>query len=511
MRTRLLAAAAALVLLLTGCTGEITPAPDQPEVSPSSTPAPAQAEFALPYYPRVSLHPITGNNHAHMVLASLVYQGLFELDNTFTPHALLCSEYSASEDGLTWTFTLTDAVFSDGSALTAADVVSSLELARSSERYAGRLEQVQAVTADENGAVVLTLTHPNGALPALLDIPVIRDSGDGSMPLGTGPYAFVEDSGPLRLARLPSAPGTAPEEIVLTPIEGADDLIYAFDAGNVSLVTSDLTGANTLGYSSGCEIFSYPTTTLLYVGFQARSGPCRDALVRQAVSRSFDRDTVVLSLLAGHGEATCLPVSPRSGLTSTAHERAGGYDPAAAAQLLAQAGYTLGEDNRLYAGRTALALTFLVNTDNSFKLAIAEYLAEQLTALGVTVELQKLAWDDYQAALKAGTFDLYLGEVALTADFDLTPLLGQGESLNYGGYASAETDALLGQLRAARGSARTQAAGALLDQVQADAPLAPLCFKNYAVLTQWSAVSGLEPTRQNPFYNLKSLRFGAEA
>lgn len=509
MRKTLTVLVLILALCLTGCTDEMIQAPDQPEVSPTSTPAPERKDFALPYYPSASLHPITGNNHAHLVLASLVYQGLFELDNTFTPHGVLCSEYSVSEDGLTWTFTLSSAVFSDGTSVTSADVVSSLELARSSELYAGRLAEVQRIEAAGDGAVAVTLSRPNGALPTLLDIPIIRDNGDGSMPLGTGPYAFVEDSGPLRLARQSSAPDTAPEEIALSPIEGADGLIYAFDAGDVSLVTSDLTGSNALGYSSGYEVFSYPTTTMLYVGFQTQSGPCRDALVRQAVSRSFDRDTVTVSLLAGHGEATCLPFSPRSELYSAAHERSGGYDSAAAAELLTQAGYAAGEDGRLYAGRTALSLTFVVNTDNSFKLTIAEYLAGQLNDLGITVELKKLAWDDYLAALEAGNFDLYLGEVALTASFDLAPLLGQVGALNYGGYASAEIDALAEQLRSAEGDDRSRAAAALLDQFQADAPLAPLCFKNHAVLTQWGAVFGLEPTRQNPFYHLESLRFDA--
>lgn len=501
MRRTLTALALILTLCLTGCTGEIPQPTVEPEVSPTPTPIAVQRDFTLPYYPDASLHPITGSNRSNLVLASLVYQGLFELDNSFVPHGVLCASSTVSEDALTWTFTLTGAVFSDGTALTADDVVSSLELARTSTLYAGRLSEVREIAAGEDGTVIITLTRPNGALPALLDIPVIRDSGNGSMPLGTGPYAFVEDGGPLRLARQSSTPDTAPEEISLYPVQGADELIYAFDSKEVTLVVSDLTGANALGYSSGYEVFNYPTTTMLYVGFQTDSGPCRDALVRQAVSRCFDRETVTTSLLAGYAQATCLPFSPRSNLYSAAHEQAGGYDSDAAAGLLAQAGYSPGESGLLYRGRTALSLSFVVNTDNSFKLAIAEYLVGQLSDLGVSVELKKLAWDDYLAALESGTFDLYLGEVTLTADFNLTPLLGRGGTLNYGGYASAETDALSELLRAAAEDERPQAAAAFLDQFQADAPLAPLCFKSHSVLTQWQAVPGLEPTRQNPFYH----------
>ncbi len=497
-----------LSLFFTGCTDETVQIPSSPEPTVSASFVPVPTKFALPYYPSTSLHPITGTNRANMLLSSLVYQGLFELDNTFTAHGVLCSEAYTSEDGLTWTFVLGDFVFSDGSPVTAVEVVSSLELARSSSLYSGRLTDIQRIAAKEDGTVSITLSQPNSALPCLLDIPVIRDPGDGSMPLGTGPYSFVEDDGPLRLARQNSAPETAPEEIALIAIEGADDLIYAFDCGNISLVASDLTGTNALGYSSGYEIFDYPTTTMLYVGFQTNSGPCKDPLIRQAISRSFDRGTVTNSLLAGHGSATCLPFSPHSALYNADYEEPLAYDPAAV-ELLNAAGCSMGEDDQLYIGRTALSLTFVVNTDNSFKLTIAEYLTEQLIDLGISVDLQKLAWDDYIAALERGSFDLYLGEVTLTADFNLTSLLSKNGTLNYGGYTNTETDALLTQLRAADENNRAQAVTAFLEQFQADMPLAPLCFKDHAVLTRWGSVSGLEPTRQNPFYQLDSLRFDA--
>ena len=317
---RLRRAAAALALLfLAGCTAPADILPeDTPAPTASAQPTPIRRAFSLPYYPDASLHPITGDNRTNAALACLVYQGLFELDNTFTPHPVLCRTWSASEDGLTWTFTLHAASFSDGSPLTAADAAASLELARSSPLYGARLAGVRAV-ADREDAVVVTLNAPNGNLPALLDIPIVRAAGDG-LPLGTGPYAFAGEGDALRLLRRSTAPDTAPAEILLTPLQGADGLIYAFDAGNVSLVLSDLTGTNALGYSAGYESFSFPTTTLLYVGFQTRSGDCRQALVRRAIARAFDRDTVTASLLAGHADAAVLPVSPRPSLDAVQAE-----------------------------------------------------------------------------------------------------------------------------------------------------------------------------------------------
>lgn len=500
MRNALIALTAALALLLTACgQGTVQPTP-QPDPTPTPTQTPQQIPFSLPYQSGASLHPITGNNRTNQVLSSLVYQGLFELDNTFTPSGVLCSGSSVSPDSLTWTFTLGDARFSDGSALTAGDVVSSLELARTSELYAARLADVERISAQGGDTVVITLSQPNGNLPALLDIPVIRATDDGSMPLGTGPYAFAEDSGAFRLVRRDGAPSTAPQEIPLFAVEAADDLIYAFDAGEISLVTSDLTGSNALGFSSGYEAFDYPTTTMLYVGFQNSRGYCRDARVRQALSLAFDRATVTGSLLAGHAQSTGLPFSPHSPLYSTDHESSFFYDPDRAASMLSDAGYNT----------AAMSLTFIVNTDNPFKLSVAEYLTESLTRLGISVELKKLAWADYTTALNQGNFDLYLGEVALTADFDLTHLLAQNGSLNFGGCGSGEGDALLEALRSANGEAAAPADTAFLDWFCDEVPVAPLCFKEHSVLIRWQAVSGLAPTRQNPFYHLESLRFGAE-
>ncbi len=504
MRQTLIALILCMTLGLTACTETPTPPPDEPSAAPTPSAAPVRQDFTLPYDPNDNLHPILSSNRTNAVLTSLVYQGLFELDNTFTPHEVLCSGYSVSDDQLVWTFTIGNSVFSDGSPVTAADVVYSINLARTSTLYGSRLSDIQSISAGENGTVILTLSTQNSLLPTLLDIPVIRDSKDGSMPLGTGPYRFVEDTGSMRLVRNPSASDTLPEEIPLLAVEDADDLIYAFDSGSISLTVSDLTGANALGYSAGYEAFDFPTTTMLYVGFQTASGPCADPLVRQAISRSFDRETVASSLLAGHADATCLPFSPHSPLYSSDHEAAGGYNPTAVETLLRDAGYAKGEDGILRRKRSALELTFVVNTDNSFKLAIADYLTEQLINLGMEVTLKKLAWDDYLAALEHGEFDLYLGEVTLTADFDLRPLIDAEGTLNFGHFQSIQMDTAHFVLH----FIGTESSF-LLDQFQNDAPFAPLCFKRHSVLTRWQAVSGLEPTRQNPFYHLESLRFNA--
>lgn len=492
-------------LALAGC----EPAPPDPGPSdtpvPSPTQAPAPTQFSLGYDPAASLHPITGDSQVNQELTGLVYQGLYELDNTFTPQPVLARSAAVSEDGLVWTFQLAEGVlFSDGTPLTAQHAAASLEAARTAPLYAARLAQVAAVTAGEDGTVSLFLAAPNGELPALLDIPVVLEQEEGP-PLGTGCYQYETVGERLFLQANPyhqSAAALPYATIPMSAVSDADQRIAAFDSGDVTAVTTDFTSAYALGYSSSYEACGYPTTALLYVGFRAGGGPCQSPQVRQAFSRALDREGLAEVQLSGHGDPAALPISPLSGGYDPEAAAQLSYDMEAAAQLLADAGYVRNEeDGLLYRRRDPLAVTLVVNSDNDTRQAIAGQIADALEQLGVSVTVDRLPWNDYTAALASGRFDLYIGEVRLTGDFDPSALL-TGE-LNYGGFYSEELALALAQWKGAQGEARAQAAQALWARFVQDAPIAPLCFKRGSLLVRWGMVSNLQPTRANPYYHIE--------
>ena len=504
---RLLTAALAGILLLGGCT------PEQGEPEPSVTPTPGaemveKMEFVLPCYPSGGFHPITGEDRVNLTLSPLLYRGLFALDRQFQPREELCDGYTVSETGLVWTFQLAPASFSDGSALTAEEVAASLNLARQSGRYATRLAAVTRVTAEE-GEVTVTLSQPNGALPALLDVPIVKETEDPLRPLGTGPYYLTGTGEELALTARSGAKVPL-DTIPLRAIRANDDLVYAFDAQEVSLVDTDLTGSSTLGYSGRFEAVDYSTTGLLYLGCNTRSGACKNLEVRQALARAVDREHIAGTLLAGHAAAAALPVHPDTQLYDKALAQDLGYDPEAARTILSDGGWQADEAGRLHKGRSSLTLRLLVNQDSTYKVAVAEYLAGALEQLGCGVTVEKLPWDDFVNALKRGNFDLYLGETVLTADFDLETLLGRSGGLNYGGYNDGPTQELLSAFRAAAEPDRPEAAGALCARVGEMAPVVPLCFKNGSLLTQWGQIQGASPTQRDAFAGLADWVIGGQ-
>ncbi len=499
-RYRLTALLLALCFVLTACAGEEGSAgasSSSGDVSQEEEQRPRTAPFTLAVYPEFSLHPALAVNRANLTLAPLLYESLFTVDKSFQAQPVLCQSYTVSEDKLVWTFTLRAGItFSDGTPLTGQAVADALELARSAQgRYRERLAGVAGVSASEEapGQVTITLYRPNGSLPLLLDIPIAL--GDGERPAGTGPYMLSGNDNSLTLTARPNwwqkETSLPAPTIPLHIVHKSDELIYAFDAGDVSLVDVDLMATNAMGYGGNYQTWDYPTTDFLYLAFNTQTGPCRSAEVRRCLALAVDRNTIASTIYANHARPTALPVHPDSPLYSqSAAAAAPSYNPEELAARL--------EELRLLDSE----LTLVVNSENTAKSSAAQLIAYQLETAGLTVKLERLPFEDYTAALTQGSFDLYLGETVLTADFDLTSLLSSAGGLNYGRWWAETADGLLYALNGAEESDELAAAAALFALLEEETPIVPIAFKNGSVLTQWGRLSGLSPVRGNVFYQL---------
>ncbi len=492
-----MATALAMACLLTGCWQEELP--EEPEdVLPLFEEEPAEESktilperFALPYMPGRSLDPVDCADGMQQVVASLLYEGLFRLDGTFEPQPCLCISYTHDETASRYTFNLRPGVqFSDGSPLTGRDVKAALDRARTSERYRSRLSGISSISASGD-SVTITLNGPNAALPALLDVPIVKSGGqEGAVPAGTGPYFYTEEeTGAYLIANQSWWRGESQplERIALVEAADGSALLYRFSSHEVQLITADLTGVTTVSTTGSVGCIDAETTVLQYVGCNTARAPLDSPALRRALSAGIDRDNVVGAYLSGHGKATAFPVSPVSPLYPVALEESYSVDNFASA--LARSGYVSQEP-----------LTLLVNEENGFKKAIAQYLAESWTVGGLAVEVRVLPWEEYTAALAAGDFDLYYGETRLSADWDLGSLLEPGGGVNYGHWSNPDSSRLLAELAGA--GDRTAAMRALCAHLKDQAPILPVCFKSSSVLTQAGVVEGLAPTAAEPFYSL---------
>lgn len=523
---RLLWIVLALGFLLSSCSNGtpaiITPIASATPFIPTATVEETEYTTTLAYYPNASLHPITGDNLTNLTLSGLVYEGLFSISTDFTATNVLCSTYEVSEDGLVWSFFInTSRTFSDGTAITAEDVVYSLSLAKSSTLYSTRLSTVESikVTSGEDipKGVVITLSAPAGQLPLLLDIPIVReqatvDGQDALPPLGTGSYTFFGSGSDITL--VPTELGLP--SIKLYAVTSSSDVIYGFETRSISLVSTDVMGSNQLTFSGTYETRLFPTTELFFVGFELEDGPCADVALRQLLQQAFDRDYIATSLLSGHLTPSSLPISPESLYYNEDLASTIAYNRQTVSQGLTALGWELGDvvmetteegedviESYLIRDGEVLTLDLVIYSDNQSQALIGNYLAETLEALGIMVNLRSLSWESYLAALESGDFDLYLGETRLTATFDLSPFLTEDGALNFGGYEDEEATALLTALQNNTRSTVTAPYEALYEHLISNPPFIVLGFSNWSLLTQWGQYDQCTPTQQNLFYQFE--------
>ena len=487
----------ALALLLTACSQEEVAeeleedTPWYADEQPKEAEDPLPERFALAYQAGQSLDPVTCSEGIQRQLGNLLYEPLFALDQTFTPQAVLCDQYTVSEDGLSYRFHIRSGVyFSDGSLLTAADVAATLRRAMTSERYGNRLSDIRQVTADDE-YVQVNLRQANNALPALLEIPIVKSgTEDSAVPAGTGPYLLITTGDDAYLQANDSwwqGKSLPLQRIDLVNAKDQDTAQHLFTSHEVQFYSADLTsGGSALTGSLDCV--DAATTIMQFIGIKADHPLLADGAVRRALSLGIDRDTVCTGYLSSHALPASAPLSPRSALYPG--EDTGAYSRERYRQALEDAGLDTG---------TTTQLRLLVNEESGEKGAVALAIAQMLTAADLEVVVETLPWTEYLEALAAGNFDLYYGEVKLGADWDVTALIGTGGSLNYGGWSNASTDLLLSEFRSS--ADREQAAQALYTHLATQCPILPVCFTSTSVLSHRGTIEGITPTADNIFYD----------
>ena len=502
----------------TGGEGKETPLPESSGVQTDLMDYyKADNVFTLNCNKEYSFNPFTTTNASNILCTQLMYDTIFTLGEDYTVTPNILTSYK-SDDGKAWYFYVDTSVqFWDGTPLTATDVSYSVQRAMRSPQFSARLTSIMGVSAMDDNLFIINLYDVNTQFPALLDIPVIKYGTVADYaPLGTGPY--MPDEGYTKLTAFSGHKNAAKlpiDTVYLKEVKETEEVITAFENSEIDLVTNDPTGFFNLGYGSANEIRYYPTTNMHYLGFNSSSRFFSSTLCRKAMTYVVDREHIVTDFMGGAGSAATLPMNPTCALYNDAYSDIISYSVKKSEEAFDAAEVQDYDDDDLREIMITgipveINIDFIVCSDSPAKVQAAQSIADNLTNLGITVNLRQLSWDEYLAALAAGEFDMYYAEVKLGNDFSLRPLLFEDQSLNYGKFSDAVLEQHVNDYMACGEEGRQKTVDLMFKYITDTAPIVPICYEKQQVITHRGVVSGMKPTKDNVFSGIENWEINTD-
>lgn len=501
MSVRPLFAALVAVMALSGCTDTANRSPCPAgklcfETGNSSDP--------------VSLdpHKITAVSESRVVGDMLI--GLMQTDPNGKPIPGMATSWETSPDGLTWTFHLRDAVWSDGMPVTAEDFAFALRrilMPETAAEYASLLyflKNGQAVNAGkmppsalgvraiDGRTLELRLEHP---APYLLELAkhqtmapvpkhVVEKWGekwsDPAHFVSNGPYrlrswalqkSIVVDKNP----KFWDADKVCFDRVTYYPTEDVISAGRQILRGELDAETRAPAAYMRDPGTRAPFIRTHTYLGLYYLFFNATAPKFKDPRIRQALSMAVDREFVTDGISKGYGltpaytfvppgVANYTPAPKPVWASWTMEQR-----QAEARRLLAAAGFGPKSPLRLELKSGTLEGT-----------ATSAAIQSDWAAIGVKAQV---AGSEFQVALQSFRMkDFDMGFTGWIADYNdamafLYLLDSQTGAMNYGGYANPRFDALLA---AANNEPDLKAREAILREAESlmlnDVPVAPVYF-----------------------------------
>ncbi|MBZ5738690.1 ABC transporter substrate-binding protein [Nocardioides mangrovi] len=483
-RTRLLAAAALLLAALTpglalGSAGPATAAADDPVTLTIGMTNDAD-----------SLNPFVGIEATSFEMWQLTYDYLITYSTKdLSPEPSLATSWDTSDDGLTWTFHLTDkATWSDGEPLTAEDVAYTysriIDGGPEAATWGAYLNQVTKAEATDDTTLVLTLKKPNSSLP-LLPIPIIpehiwkdvpedevktykNEPSDGQPVVGSGPFRLVEGSAGASTYVFEANPDYwqgAPhvDRIVFQVYKSKDPMVQALIKGEVDFI-DDINALHVKSLESHDDITAQSGNAPSFdeIGFNTgavdtKTGDpigdgnpaLQDAAFRHALGYAIDTQQIIDKVYQGAGVpgSVIIPPAFSTWRWDPPADEAYSYDPDKAGQLLDEAGYTVGSDGlrTMPDGSPIGTLRLYARSESPTSLDTMNYFKEWLADIGIKADVISVESNKLTNIILDGTFDAF--EWGWYVDPDPTTMLdyltcGQLGSWSDSWYCNKKYDAL---------------------------------------------------------------------
>ena len=314
---------------------------------------------------------------------------------------------------MTYTFHLRQGVkFHNGQDFTSADCLYTYEnlagLNGKQTRSDMMMKAIESLSAPDSYTFVIKLKESQGGFLGLNICPIlpVGYSNHKEMPVGTGPYKFVEYQLHQRVVLEKNEDYWNKENSAKIPrveiyIMSDENAILSALQSNQLDIGQMLSAPNAKSLEGKFQLLSFPQNMVQILGFNNSIAPLNNPKVRQAITCAIDKQKVIDGAMDGFGTVLYSNFSPILGAyyndkLSSVYKN----DIALSKSLLAEAGYPKG-----------FKLKITVPGNYRIHVDTAQIIAEELAKVGIDCEIETVEWTtwldkvytkfDYQATVIA--------------------------------------------------------------------------------------------------------------
>lgn len=330
-----------------------------------------------------------------------VFEGLLKPDSDGNLNPAVASDYTVSEDGMVYTFTLREGIkFHDGSLVTVEDVEYSIERCADTgngEPLVAAFSNIESVNALDDKTIEIKLIQPDAEFLASMTTEILPKSNaePERMAIGTGPYKMVSYTPQENfiVEKFPEYWGEQAhiEQAVFKVCSNADSIVMDLKGGSIDMFAR-VTSAQAAELAEDFRILEGNMNLVQALYLNNSAAPFDDVRVRQALCYAADPQEIMLLTSDGKGTEIGSSMFPAFGKYYM-EELKDVYEPdlEKAKALLAEAGYSDG-----------LSFTMTVPSNYQQHIDTAQVLAEQFKKIGVDAKIELIEWSSWLSDVYAG-------------------------------------------------------------------------------------------------------------
>lgn len=519
-----------IVLLLTvmgGCAASNSNTSNPPAAAPSSVPAQNQTSTPTPEsnapagnasesIVRISISS-EPDNFDPMISAATdtqstvllnVYEGLLTFDENGKFIPSLAKNYSISDDGLKYSFDLNKGIkFHNGKEFSSEDVkytYDTLAGLSGGDPLNKTLSQlIASVEAPDKDTIIINLQEKNAGFITKTILPIVpKDYTEAStVPVGTGPYKFVEYL-PGQKVVLEKYEGYTTNSSRIPSIDKAEFRIMTDANARLMALLSgglDISGVSVNDLPSiekDFNIVQNPSNMVQVLALNNTVKPLDNLDVRKAVSYAVNKDEIIAGAFNGSGISVNSFLSPVMKLYY--NDKIEGYktDVDKAKELLKEAGYENGFE-----------LTITVPSNYQAHIDTAQIIKNQLNKAGITVNIELVEWAQWLEGVynKAEYQATVISHTGKLDPNDFLNRFNSNYANNYFKYSNPEYDMLISKAAAATDENTRADIFKQCQQMLVDDAASVFITDSYSITAISKKIEGFK-TYPVSFYDLASLK-----